>query len=105
MTTLQIQVNGLTSDTQSHWLATRLQNLRGVTSASVDTRTGTISVNADGGARERVTLALTGAGYELASEPPRGWNRLRSRRAWSGQVERRPMSTWVEQHRVGILPW
>ena len=105
MTTLQIQVNGLTSDTQAHALVTRLRSLGGVTSASIDIRTGTVSVIGDRLAPERITSWLTRAGYELASQPPRArstW--LRSRRTWSGQVGRRPVPAVLEQHRVGILP-
>ncbi|HET7736880.1 MAG TPA: heavy metal-associated domain-containing protein [Nocardioidaceae bacterium] len=105
MTTLQFQVNGLTTETQAERLAAAIRNLLGVTAAAVDSRTGTVSVEALGPDLNPIFRAATRAGYELASRPSRGgsWaQRWLGTRTW--QVSLRPRSVGQEQHRVGILP-
>jgi len=66
MTTYHLQING-SSDTGTSLLESRLRRLAGVTDATAD-RTGDVVVRGGEGLLPLIKRALTGAGYEIASE-------------------------------------
>ena len=67
MTTYHLQINGSSDASRAHRLESRLRRLAGVTDATAG-GTGDIVVRGGAGLLPLITRALTGAGYEIASD-------------------------------------
>ncbi|KQV69605.1 hypothetical protein ASC64_07100 [Nocardioides sp. Root122] len=67
MTTYHLQINGSSDAARARRLESRLRRLGGVTDATAGS-TGDVVVRGGGGLLPLITRALTGAGYEVASD-------------------------------------
>jgi hypothetical protein len=67
MTTYHLQINGFSDASRAHRLESCLRRLAGVTDATAG-GTGEIVVRGGVGLLPLITRALTGAGYEIASD-------------------------------------